>query len=344
MSQLTNEQKELVLEYFFACTDEERFRQAEELVTTNHEAAELFTRLQATTKIMDSLRDVPQCPDALMQATLMRLNAAARSSQLRLTSLLDAEQRRSAYRGRGFLGKIAEVAAVAAVVTLLGGAAILSLRHARDMSWQTRCEAQLSSIARGITQYEQSNSGQLPLVAMKEGSPWWKVGYQGKVNESNTRQLWMLVKGGYVQPGVFVCPASPLGSKPEAQKADFLDGQDFPSRKHITYSLRIISVPNPEDPASGRYILLADVNPIFENLPENYSQGFLRELNKRLMQANSVNHGGRGQNVLLSDGSVEFLRTRIWGPDGDDIYTVEGKDKYYGHEVPASVADVFLAP
>ncbi|HSV27526.1 MAG TPA: hypothetical protein VLH60_06495, partial [Sedimentisphaerales bacterium] len=326
------------------CTDEERFRQAEELVTTNHEAAELFSKLQATTKIMDSLRDVPPCPDALMQATLMRLSAAARSSQLRLTSLLDAEQKRSAYRGRGFLGKIAEVAAVAAVVTLLGGAAMLSLRHARDISWQTRCAAQLSAIARGITQYEQSNNAQLPLAAMQDGSPWWKVGYQGQTNESNTRQLWLLVKGGYVQPGMFVCPASPLGNKQEAQQAGFLGGHDFPSRRHITYSLRIVSIPNPEDPASGRYILLADVNPIFEKLPENFSQGFLRVLNNRLMRANSINHGGRGQNVLLSDNSVEFLRTRIWGPAGDDIYTVEGKDKYYGHEVPASAADIFLAP
>jgi hypothetical protein len=344
MSQLSNEQRELVLEYFFACTDEERFRQAEELVTTDHEAAELFSKLSGSMNVMETLRDVPTCPDALVQATLMRLNAAARSSQLRLIKLLDAEQKRTAYKGRSFWGKIAEVAAVAAVVALLGGAAYLPLRHARDMSWQTRCEAQLGGIASGLKQYEQANDGQLPLVAAKDGAPWWKVGDQGKENQSNTRQLWLLVKGGYVQPGAFVCPSSPLGGRSDVQSADFLAGNDFPSRKHITYSLRIACAPNPEDPASGRYVLLADVNPIFEQLPQNYSEGFLRELNKRLMQANSVNHKGRGQNVLLSDGSVEFLKTRTWGPGNDDIYTLAGKDKYYGHEVPANRADVFLAP
>jgi len=344
MSPLSNEQRELVLEYFFACTDEERFRQAEELVSTNTEAAKLFSKLSEATKVMEVLRDVPPCPEALAQATLMRLNAAARSSQLRLVNLLDAEQKRSAYRGRGFWGKMVEVAAVAAVVMLLAGAAYLPLRHARDLSWQTKCEANLSSIAQGVHQYEQSNDGQLPLAALKEGTPWWKVGYQGKENQSNTRQLWLLVKNGYVQPGAFVCPGSPLGCKPDARDADFLAGSDFPSREHITYSLRIACVPNPEDPTSGRYVLLADVNPIFEQLPQNYSEGFLRQLNKRLIQANSTNHRGRGQNVLLSDGSVEFLKTRLWGPQHDDIYTLEGKDKYYGHEVPATRADVFLAP
>jgi hypothetical protein len=343
MKPLTNEQRELVLEYFFACTDEERFREAEELVYNNHEAAELFSKLSEATKVMETLRDVPQCPDALAEATLMRLKAAARSSQLRLTNLLDAEQRRSEYRGRGFLGKISEVAAVAAVVMLLGGAAFLSLRHARDMSWQTKCQAQLGSIAQGAQQYEQSNDGQLPSVAIKQGSPWWKVGDQGQENQSNTRHLWLLVKGGYVEPDVFICPSSPLGQK-LAKSLDVLAGKDFPSRNNITYSLRITCVPNPGDPTSGQYVLMADVNPIFEQLPQNYSEGFLRELNKRLMQANSTNHAGRGQNVLLGDGSVKFLTTRILGPKQDDIYTLDGVDKYHGNEVPASQADVFLAP
>jgi hypothetical protein len=343
MKPLTNEQRELVLEYFFACTDEERFREAEELVYNNHEAAELFSKLSEATKVMETLRDVPRCPDVLAEATLMRLKAAARSSQLRLTSLLDVEQKRSEYRGRGIFGKISEVAAVAAVVMLLGGAAFLSLRHARDMSWQTQCQAQLGGIARGVGQYEQDNNGQLPAVAMKQGSPWWKVGDQGQENQSNTRHLWVLVKGGYVEPGVFVCPSSALGQK-LVKNADVLAGNDFPSRDNITYSLRIMCVPNPNDPASGQYVLMADVNPIFEQLPQNYSEGFLRALNKRLMKANSTNHAGRGQNILINDGSFRFLKTRTWGPKQDDIYTIEGTDKYQGNEVPASRADVFLAP
>ncbi len=35
---------------------------------------------------------------------------------------------------------------------------------------------------------------------------------------------------------------------------------------------------------------------------------------------NSLNHGGRGQNVLFHDGHVEFCTTRNVGVDGDDIF------------------------
>jgi len=35
---------------------------------------------------------------------------------------------------------------------------------------------------------------------------------------------------------------------------------------------------------------------------------------------NSLNHGGGGQNVLYSDGSVRFVPTRTAGVNGDDIY------------------------
>jgi hypothetical protein len=344
MTPLSNEQKELVLEYYFACTDEARFQQAEELIFSNHEAAELFSKLGDSMKVMELLRDAPPCPEALAQSTLTRLNAAARSSQLHLTHLLNAEQNRSAYRGRGFWGKILEVSAVAAVVALLGGAAYLPLRHARDMSWQSRCEAQLGSIAQGVGQYEQSNEGRMPFVATRQGSPWWKVGDQGSANESNTRHLWLLVKGGYVKADDFICPASPFGAEPGAGGKDILTGNDFPSRSHVTYSLRITCVPSPDDPSGKREILIADVNPIFEKLPQNYSEGFLRELNKRMLQANSNNHNGRGQNAMFTDGSVQFMTTRTFGPTNDDIYTLEGKDSYRGDEVPASQNDVFLAP
>lgn len=344
MNPLTNEQRELVLEYYFACTSEERFREAEELIYNNREAAELFSKLGDSMKVMESLREMPPCPETLAQATLTRLNAAAHSSQLRLTHLLDAEQKRSAYRGRGFWGKILEVSAVAAVVALLGGAAYLPLRHARDMSWQTRCQAQLGSIAQGVGQYEQNNEGHMPFVATRQGSPWWKVGDQGAENQSNTRHLWLLVKGGYVKPEDFICPASPFGAEPAASNRNLLYGNDFPTRGHVTYSLRITCVPNVNDATGKREILIADVNPIFEQLPQNYSDGFIRELNKRMKMANSSNHAGRGQNVMFSDGGVQFVTTRTLGPNNDDIYTLEGKDKYQGDEVPANQNDVFLAP
>jgi len=48
------------------------------------------------------------------------------------------------------------------------------------------------------------------------------------------------------------------------------------------------------------------------------------------------------QNILFSDGSVQFIRTRL--VDGDDIFTVSGVDSYTGREIPADARDIFLAP
>ncbi|HZW34005.1 MAG TPA: hypothetical protein VFF52_24995 [Isosphaeraceae bacterium] len=40
----------------------------------------------------------------------------------------------------------------------------------------------------------------------------------------------------------------------------------------------------------------------------------------RIKDGNSPNHGGRGQNVLLGDGSVRWFRTRNVGPHDPDLY------------------------
>ena len=39
-----------------------------------------------------------------------------------------------------------------------------------------------------------------------------------------------------------------------------------------------------------------------------------------IREGNSPNHGGRGQNVLFGDGSVQWFRTRIGGPHDPDIF------------------------
>jgi hypothetical protein len=40
----------------------------------------------------------------------------------------------------------------------------------------------------------------------------------------------------------------------------------------------------------------------------------------RIRDGNSPNHGGRGQNVLYGDGSVDWFRTRKVGPNDPDLY------------------------
>jgi hypothetical protein len=95
-------------------------------------------------------------------------------------------------------------------------------------------------------------------------------------------------------------------------------------------------------------VVAGDLNPVFEKIPcqQNIYQK-LNEfekvlLNEQLRQTMSGSHGCRGQNILYSDGSVTFIRTRV--VDGDDIFTVSGVDTYTGCEIPSDARDVFLAP
>jgi hypothetical protein len=87
---------------------------------------------------------------------------------------------------------------------------------------------------------------------------------------------------------------------------------------------------------------MADWNPLFEKLPDDFSKELNLRLNKQLLSINSNNHKRRGQNVLFGDGRVEFMKTRFIGID--DIFTLMDTDVYQGCELPSCETDFFLAP
>jgi hypothetical protein len=55
----------------------------------------------------------------------------------------------------------------------------------------------------------------------------------------------------------------------------------------------------------------------------------------------SLNHGGRGQNVLWSDGSDLWLPQPVVSRD-DNIWLPRGAGRLTGGEQPADEADIFL--
>jgi prepilin-type processing-associated H-X9-DG protein len=89
---------------------------------------------------------------------------------------------------------------------------------------------------------------------------------------------------------------------------------------------------------------MADMNPLFENLPEDLPKQFRLQLTRTLLTLNSINHKRRGQNVLFGDGHIKFLKSRFIGISEDDIYTLQDTDEYLGCEVPSRENDFFLAP
>jgi hypothetical protein len=261
--------------------------------------------------------------------------------------LLADEQAKGITDKRRFWKNLGEIIATAAVIVFVAGVIIAPLNLARQKSRQMACMAQLQRIWQGIKSYSSDYDGQMPAVATTIGSPWWKVGYQGKENYSNTRHIWLLAKGGYVTDlANFVCPGSIQGcQKLILTPSEIQNLNDFPSRRYVTYSFRIRCVKPGEGVPKGQQVLIADLSPLFEKLPDDYSKPFNPiQVNNGLLNLNSINHNRRGQNILLYDGSASFVKVRNIGASKDDIFTLQNINKYEGVEVPSCVTDAFLAP
>jgi hypothetical protein len=185
----------------------------------------------------------------------------------------------------------------------------------------------------------------MPEVARAEGAPWWKVAYPGEENHSNTRCVWLLVKGGYVKPVYFVCPARRRTSALQFATLQVEKYNDFPAREYITYSFQI-RCPNAGKKTICRTIM-ADLNPLFEKLPKDYSKSLKLRIDEEQLNLNSINHNRRGQNVLFGDGSAKFMKVRRIGITLDDIYMLQEMSpgcEVKGCETPSCETDAFCAP
>jgi len=343
MSPLNNEQKQLLFDYCIGLTSQEETAEAEALISTDKEAAEIHSKLKAAIAPFDSLETEP-CPNELVEHTILRVNNLADSSQRQLRQLLAGEQTRKVITKSQLWWNLGKIAAAAAVFMLIVGVLVPTLGVARQRYRRQRCQMQMGSIFQGLSNYISDHDGQSPAVATTAGAPWWKVGDQGRENHSNTRHIYLLPKGGYVELSTFVCPGY-KGDKPlQLDDSQIKRLKDFPSRRYVTYSFRIRCHIIGSGRLMCRKVLMADWNPLFEQLPEDFSRGLLLQLNRKLLTLNSINHNRRGQNVMFGDGHVKFLKTRFIGIAKDDIFTLQDTDVYQGCEVPSCEADSFLAP
>ena len=342
MSSLSNEQKQLLFDYCIGLTSQEDSTESEALISSNQDAAEFHSKLKSAFTPLESFEHEP-CPDALLEHTINRLNS--HSAQQQFVPLTEIEQKQDVTIKSGLWVKRLAIAAVLLIVgTVSVVASVVGISNIRQNSWQQQCAMQLQQIWHAINNYSADYNGALPSVAFTANAPWWKVGYQGKENHSNTRSIWLLAKHNYIEPANFICPGSP--HKKSVQFAD-LQAQnynDFPGRDYITYSFKISCGRYASRKLVCRKVLMSDLSPLFENLPDDHSKPLKISLNKALLTLNSINHKRRGQNVLCGDGRVEFIKTRHTSLSDDDIFTLRDTDIYQGSEVPSCETDFFLAP
>jgi hypothetical protein len=347
MTSLNNQHKQLLFDYCVGLTSEKESAKAEELIASSTEAAEIHSRIEAALAPLKALES-EHCPDELAEGTIWRLNSNhAASSQLRLQELLAAEQAAGVAGRSRFWWKFGKMAAAAAVILIAAGIWSPSLNFARQRYWQRRCQMQLGRIFQGLSNYISDHDGRMPAVVTTAGAPWWKIGQPGNENHSNTRNMYLLVKGNYVGPANFVCPGKRERSIIHLVPSQVQVHNDFPSRGYVSYSFRIRCNGSKRPALLGRKVLIADLSPLFESLPDDFSKPFKLRLNRDLLASNSINHNRRGQNVLFRDGNIKFIKKRHADISLDDIFTLREMCvgcEVRGCELPSSQTDAFLAP
>ncbi len=348
MTPLSDQQKQLLFDYSMGLASDREAAESEKLLSRSEEAAELYRTVQLNLAPLDSLETEP-CPDELTERLFSRLKEAQRpsSESKRLEELLAAERRGSRTIRIPLWRNWSEVVAAAAAIVLFLGILFPSIGFMRYTYAKGRCGTQLASIYEGLRNYMSDHDGIPPTVAMTPGSPWWKVGYPGPENYSNTRQLWLLIKNGYVQPDRFLCPGRMEPHKVSYDGFKIQSLNDFPSRIYMHFSIGIVCPTSNSRDLAHPGVLMADRNPLAEALPSDLTQSCRLPLGDQLMTANSKNHRNRGQNALLYDGSVEFTKTRSTRISDDDIYTLQGMSpdtEVRGCELPSCNTDIFLVP
>lgn len=339
MSQLSSEQKQLLFDYCTGLTSEEQTAEAEALVASNQEAADIHAKLKSTFMLLDSLGD-EVCPDELADRTVWRLSSMA-SSRGRLQQLLASEQSKRIGGNRIWVG-FARRLATAAIFLIAGSVLFNVLGYLRYHAQLQQCQSQMAGVFRGLSHYISDYDGKPPSVAAAAGDPWWKVGHQGNENHSNTRNVYLLVRGGYTQTGDYICPGCPSGKAVRVSPSEAKTYKDFPCRDSVTYSFQVNCQRMKNGQVVCRKVVMADWNPLFEELPSDYNQPLQVHLTKNLLTLNSINHKRHGQNVLFGDGRVQYTKTRLIGTD--DIYTLQDTDVYQGCEIPSCETDFFVAP
>ena len=83
MSSLNNDQKQLIFDYCFGLTSDDETTQAEKLVSSNKDAADIHRKLQTVLSPLGSL-ELELCPHALAELTISRLTTLANTGHAQL--------------------------------------------------------------------------------------------------------------------------------------------------------------------------------------------------------------------------------------------------------------------
>lgn len=237
--------------------------------------------------------------------------------------------------------RLTDVLSVAAVMLLGVSVAFPLLGTMRDSARRTVCDANLGRVASALGLYAGQNDDALPMMtAGFGGGSWIRVGEDPK--QSNSANLYVLVRNHYADLADLACPGNPSAPTMEVRA----DAHDWRQIEEVSYSYQVPNGPKQRRVWSNgeRMPAIADRSPVILRISRN---------EPIQPEANSPNHGSRGQHIIWTDSSVSWAESpllensdNIWLPRSIE-HAVNEARRYYGmegNEVPDSPNDALLGP
>jgi hypothetical protein len=195
-----------------------------------------------------------------------------------------------------------------AAVLLIGASIVLPVMHQlRQRSIDMGCENNMRVLGYAFSQYANDYEQQLPVARAGLNQTWSRFA-------SNVLNLGPMLDLGYCEHDHLCCP-----------------GHDGPGDSY-SYQWQAPGARVRWETSPG-VIVLGDRNPLIDAIRAGRSAPATMI---------SPNHGGRGQNVLKSDGSPMWLTKPVVGRS-DNIWLPGGYDELVDGAEPSDPLDVFLA-
>lgn len=286
-----------------------------------------------------ALASAGSMPGDLPARTMARVQAAGPPPRVvrprdRLTAAVEA-------RGECVLrlgGNLRDVVAIAALIVLAVGLGVPSMLHMRDRQQRLGCSLNLARLGSAVQQYASAFGGSLPFAGWSQGSSWQPRPEPGIQTVPNRRHVYPLLRLAFIpDPRLLVCPSQQHMPMPldEVRRCD-----DFLEARNLSYPYQNMAGVRPSAKDDPRLPIMSDENPLFaDGVPLFDARRFVRT---NPAAANSLAHGGAGQNILTLLGEVRWTTTPLVGIDRDSIWTLSGVTEYRGYEGPSCATDSHL--